>query len=324
MAGVGPCILEEAMFRYSGKFTLLIMILAGINWAQRISPAGGAFSLTAPGESYLAPQWSPDGNQLAVAGANYSGIYLVNFPSGEIRTLTRESGAGYGFSWSPTGDAIAARTATYEKYIKHSEIILYNLDGSRKVLSEKQPAIAALPRWSSSGDHVYLKSGKTFQVYPIHKRQTEILSGDHIYLQNLEIYQRDLESGSETLLSAPGQRVLHLAISPDESQFVYATVGEQLWIANRDGSGRRKLGRGTAPTWSPDGNWVACMITEDDGHVFTGSDLLIYRISDGSVTELTRTPDVFEMHPDWSPDGQWIAFDNARDGRILVIEVEEK
>ena len=66
------------------------------------------------------------------------------------------------------------------------------------------------------------------------------------------------------------------------------------------------------------------MVTEDDGHVFTRADILIYNAISGEETVLTDSPDVHEMHPDWSPDGSWIAYENELDGRIWTIQVEEK
>jgi Tol biopolymer transport system component len=311
------------MFQQMRNTTLLLLLLTGVLWAGEITQVGEPIALSKSGQIYISPKWSPLGSQLAVAGVKYSGIYLINFPSGEMSQLTAELGAGYGFSWSPDGAHITARTATYEDHIKLSQIKVFALDGSSEALSQKQSLMTGLPIWSRSGASIHLKSQKSFQTYSLGKQVDDVEAGSLLFLHNLGIYKRDFDTGTDQLVSAPGQRVLHLALSPLGTHFVYSTVGEYLWIADMDGSNRQQLGRGTAPTWSPDGKWIASMITEDDGHVFTGSDILIYRASNGTVSKLTATPDIYEMHPTWSPDGKWLAYDNEHDGRIWVIQVEE-
>lgn len=297
------------------------MILFVAVWAEQLVPKGEAIALTEPGQIFMAPQWSPNGDKIAVSGVKYDGIYLINFPGGDIETLTNQTGSGYGLAWSPTGDAIAARVSHYKGYFKETQLMLYQLDGSQQALSEEQSSLSGVPTWSKSGKHLYLKSGSKFQSYNVNSENSAPPTGSIVYLKNLAVYKRNLSTGTEELFSLPDQRALHMAISPDETQFVYSTVGEQLWLANMDGSNKRLLGRGTAPKWSPDGKWITCMVTTDDGHIFTAADLLMYNASDATAIQFTSTPGVYEMNPSWSPDGKWIAYENERDGRIWVIEV---
>ncbi len=310
------------MSRQVRMFIIGLFLLSGLTWGKQIVSIGEPVALTASGKIYMAPNWSPNGSQIAVSGVKYSGIQIIDFPSGKISTLTEAVGAGYGLAWAPDGEALVARVSQYDNNKRQSQIVLLNLDGTQRELSKKQSFISGVPVWSSSGEYVYLKSGKTFHTYSKDPTRMNTLSGRLVYLHGLSVYQRDLDTKTESILSDPEQRVLHLAISPNQKQFVYSTVGEHLWIADMDGSNRRELGRGTAPSWSPDGKQVACMVTRDDGHVFTSADILIHDISDKTLTKLTNTPDIHEMNPAWSPDGKWIAYDNERDGRIWVIQVE--
>ncbi len=309
------------MSRHVVLITIIILALTGISWGEEIIIKGEPLALTASGETYMAPKWSPDGAKVAVGGGNYSGIYLIDFPSGEMNTLTKETGAGYGLAWAPSGDAIAARVSRYENNMKRSQLVLLYLDGTRHALSEPQRSLPGTPIWSKSGEFVYLKSGKMFQLYMVSSSRSSSLTGELPYLKSFDIYLRDLETGAESKLSNSQERVLHLEISPAETQYAYSTASEDLWIADLDGSNSRKLGRGSVPTWSPDGNWIACMVTEDDGHVFTRSDIHIYNAINGKAQVLTATPDIHEMRPVWSPDGNWIAYENELDGRIWVIQI---
>src|SRR5436309_7362682 len=62
----------------------------------------------------------------------------------------------------------------------------------------------------------------------------------------------------------PSANVSHAALSPDGARVAYVSVESgngQIWVANTDGSGARRLTHNTAtnfwPFWSPDGQWVA-------------------------------------------------------------------
>lgn len=311
------------MHRSTTKILLTFIILMGVVSAKELAVKGEPEALTEPGQYFLSPKWSPDGSQIAVSGVKYSGIHLIDFTSGEMTTLTEADGAGYGFSWSPDGRSIAARVSTYEKYFKKSQIILYSLDGSQQELTEKQSHLTGVPAWTPSGDQVYLKAGTAFKAFTL-EGKPKAVEQTIVFLNNLGIYKRNLSTGDEALISPADQRVLHLAISPDASQYVYSTVSEQLWLANMDGSNARNIGRGTSPNWSPDGKWIVGMITEDDGHVFTGADLVVYNVLESAYAKLTDSKNVYEMNPSWSPDGKRIAYSNEVDGRIWVMEVEEK
>ncbi|MCF7827282.1 MAG: hypothetical protein K9M55_08615 [Candidatus Marinimicrobia bacterium] len=310
------------MSRKVGIHILVLLVFSASLIAQQLTVKGDPVALSAPGKSFMAPEWSPDGNQLAVGGGNYNGIYLISFPSAKMSVLSEEIGAGFRMAWSPNGEAIAARVSSYENNKKRSQIVLFFLDGTRQALSEVQQSLQGVPVWSKSGDFVYLNSSERFQPYMLSAERATSLTGELPYLKTFEIYLRNLENGSESKVLNSEERALYLEISPTETEFVYSTASENLWIADLDGTNNRKLGRGSAPSWSPDGTWIACMVPEDDGHVITQSEIQIYHAQNGAVALRTNTPDIHEMHPAWSPDGNWIAYENEVDGRIWAVEIE--
>lgn len=78
------------------------------------------------------------------------------------------------------------------------------------------------------------------------------------------------------------------------------------------------------PQVSPDGRWVAYVVTEvwwEENR--TQSDLWLSPLEGGPARRLTTSPKN-DSRPRWSPDGRWIAFESNRDGRtqIWLLPVE--
>ena len=144
---------------------------------------------------------------------------------------------------------------------------------------------------------------------------------------------RDRRSFSESKTPLPYTSALLAAISlslgnPAAGQdqafrlayTVFSDAGPEIWVADDDGTGNRRLGRGAEATWSPDGERLAITL-EADGNV----DIYIMSAADGSgLTRLTTHP-ADDHGASWSPDGSMIAFNSDRSGsdQIWRRNVEE-
>jgi hypothetical protein len=118
--------------------------------------------------------------------------------------------------------------------------------------------------------------------------------------------------------------------SPDGSQFAFSR-NDQIWIANADGSGTRRVADGTEPAWSPDGaqivfvrdggmfiltiNGATKAIRAGDHPTFASDGRLAYDV-DGTIYA-GLTPLVLGIDPAWSPDAQSLAF--VRDGELFTM-----
>ncbi len=88
-----------------------------------------------------------------------------------------------------------------------------------------------------------------------------------------------------------------------------------LLLTDRQGAWPRPLtpptGRDSDPQPSPDGRWLAYVHKplSDLGR----TDICLLDLQEGSIRQLTATPDRFNRSPRWSPDGRYLAFTSQRE-----------
>ena len=106
-----------------------------------------------------------------------------------------------------------------------------------------------------------------------------------------------------------------------EAKIVFR-IGNDLYVMNDDGSGRRRLTHNTTtedrrPRWSPDGTQIAFSRYMTKGKMHS-SELFIINANGTGPQRLTDN-NVSDSYPSWSPDGQHIAFAGNRE--VYIIEI---
>jgi Tol biopolymer transport system component len=281
------------------------------------------------GTFYMHPIWSPTNNWIAFSTIGYQGIWIINPDSYETKKLTDEQGSGFGFSWSNNGEAIICRTTYYEGRIPFNQLKIFDIvnDKSWKVSDDNQ-RFRGTPRWSLDDQQVYIMGKQNIHIFESKLKTSELRTSPNniqmVYLKSAKIVVETFDHGTkEVFKPVSGMGLINLVISPDGSKLAFEVYGGNMHVMNVDGTGLIDLGVGYRPQWSPDSEYLAYIITEDDGYRFTQSDIYTIKIDGSDKTNLTNTSDILEMDPSWSPEGDHIAFDTYTEGGIYIVGIEK-
>ncbi|MFH1851944.1 MAG: hypothetical protein ABIA75_06330 [Candidatus Neomarinimicrobiota bacterium] len=308
------------------KNILLALVLAGaVNAADQpaVSTVGQPVLVLDTDQYFMCPKWSPIGTDLALTGPNYSSIYLYFFNANEVRMISDKPGTGFGMSWSHDGKSIAARVSKYENRRRWSSIAVYTLENSQEdLITDYVKLLPGELAWSDNDDMIYLKYSNP-QIFSIPGKAPSLPRADETiyYVDDNKIVSQSLSGSDTNILISVNNTILEPVLSPDGQKIAYFVYGGNLWVTDLVKGTSIDLGKGEHPTWSADSRKLAYMITEDDGHVLTQSDIYVINIDGTGMINLTDSPEKYEMHPDWSPDGRWIAYDTNEDGKIWMQEV---
>ncbi|MFC1682606.1 hypothetical protein ACFL0G_00140 [Candidatus Zixiibacteriota bacterium] len=303
---------------------LAILCFSCLAQADTIRVMDSPRQLTPEGQYFMQPIWSPLGDRLAVAGENYEGLWEVDRQSGQPEQISDQAGAGFLPVWSADGQRIATRVTEAQDKRRLSAIVVLDADKETTTeLTEYEKSLST-PSWIDGDSKLFFtRNGKSEVMEAPGTTKSETPSGDLIlYLKDGAMTLRQWPDEEEKTLQPVDGTILWAVLSPDQGQIVFEVSGSQLYSVATDGTGLVELGRGERPRWSPDGRWIVCMVTEDDGYRILSADIFAIS-SDGSQrVPISQTTDRLEMNPDWSPDGNMIACDTRGEGVILLIPVE--
>jgi Tol biopolymer transport system component len=315
-----------------GHITLGLVLLIGL--IPPLTSIGSTeerpVQLTEAKEAFICPAYSPDGSRIAVTREDWQGIWLIQTDGTRLRKLTDDPGAGYRFAWSPDGSQIVYRTEEWTDGKRYFSIRTVDIETRRiEKLTDFQQYLG-IPHWVLGDGTVAFETDRhgtlaqAMVVGQIPPRPKE--DAPHRVAttsRDLCIWVSEADGSGRKMVSDPDEHCFDPVLSPDENRVCYSVLsgGGSIAVAAVDGSGSIDVGYGSNPSWSPDSRYLVFEVTEDDGHVITGSDLCIAAADGSGRIQLTDTPERFERWPSWSPDGRRIVY--SAGGAIFILTVPE-
>jgi len=269
---------------------------------------------------------SPTGDRVMLTTSAYEGVWVTDANGGDApRQLSAALGAGFGAVWSPDGQSLAVRAA--QPSADGSRVLRIALldaeTGAETALVPPTYDALPLPRFAPDGASVLLATDDGVRALPTGKIPTAASGSAVLMGADGQVVRAVDDAPAAFALPVRNARALRVVPSPDGQRVAIEIYGGDLYLANADGSNPVSLGRGEAPTWRPDGRYVAFMVTRDDGHELLGSDLVVARADGQQRAQLTRTDATMEMYPAWLANDA-LLYDDAETGRVMRLPLADR
>jgi Tol biopolymer transport system component len=311
------------------KIRLIYLTIALLSLGFTFSQQKSVKLLGETEDPILNPLLSPDGKYVAFSKSNYRGIYVLKLDDNSIKELTDEVAAGFGMQWSLDSKFILSRPAYYDGLIRYNTIKIYNIETKEvSQLTDYRTRMPSLPYWSSFNDEVvFAHKGNVERFQSNIQIQSSLKTTDKnisVFLMDDKIAVRDNSSGQLNILEpVTGKKCMNLSVSPDYQRVVFEIYGGDLYSMKIDGTELYNLGKGYRGKWLKDSETIVYMISEDDGHQFTSSDIFTIRYDGTNKKNITSTPDKLEMSPSASLVDNTIVFEVLDEGSIHLMKLEE-
>ena len=246
-------------------------------------------------------------------------IFVRSIDGADEENLTNNLGNDFHPTWSPQGDKLlfySDRDGNYEIYVM-------NADGSGQKILSNNPAWDTAPDWSSDGKQVVFSSDRdgNFQIYTM-----------NIDGSNIKRFTNDEHDNSSPAWDPHGSYIAYTSTRDDKADVLFLLWREGMKLtlyiffldrmnvimlltslseiyafvsSGKDGGinvekfpESYSIFKGqniNAPTWSPDGQWIAFQCMEDN---VTG--ICLININDKKLVEFSGFSDNY-LFPDSSP-----------------------
>jgi eukaryotic-like serine/threonine-protein kinase len=281
-------------------------------------------------ENVIDADWSPDGASLAVA-RTVRGHNRIEYPIG---TELNESDGRPPFDLrvSPNGDLLAF--FEYDNAVGDFAVAVLDAHGRKRILSRGWRVEGGLA-WSPKGDEIWFSGAETgtettLRAVKVNGSSRVITEAPAaVAIQDVSRSGRVLAIVEDSRIgivgSAPGATQARdlswfdasriYDISADGSQILFSELSygkprnPAIYLRKTDGSPAIRLGDGNRPALSPDGKWVACIVSDGPR-----TSLSLQPTGAGLARTIGPSGMHYE-HVEWFPDGQRILFEGSEPNR---------
>ncbi len=302
---------------------LLLLLLSASSTLAQIAGSPLRQRLTAAGQEFMQPVWSPTGEWIALTGANYDGIWLIRPDGTGLQQLSSDLAVGYKMSWSADGRFLAGRVTRWENRRRRHAVKVYDLETKTgTVVSDERKRLPGVPQWVPGQGRLALWTGHGVEYFefarPPQPEPLTAVARPLIFATSKGVLVTASGAAAQMVQPVAGE-IINAELAPDGTRFVAEALGSRLFVYSLTGSQVVTLGRGERPHWSPDGQKLTFMISEDDGHRLLQADIYTINADGSGRMNLTATADQLEMNCSWSPDSRQLVYDERRSGAIWVM-----
>lgn len=257
------------------------------------------------------PVLSQQGDALLISSSNYKGLNYYDLKSNTHFIVTEDQGAGY----NPVinNGQVLFQSNQFENGRKFNAIKAFDIQN--RVTSEILPYSRESRQLSSSDGKVQLTSDskpmKAIRNFTVSQRSVITKDGKIILINGNE--QKDLNPVKEAR-----NGYLWVSLSPKGDKILFTAAGLNTYIMDLNGKILSDLGRVEAPEWYNE-NWIVGMLTKDDGHTITASDIRMVSSDGKEVIRISDTTEI-AMYPSAAGQAGKVAYATA-DGKVFVLDL---
>jgi Tol biopolymer transport system component len=259
------------------------------------------------------PKLDDSGNLMLLTSEYYKGIQLYNLKTRELKLITDGDGAGYSPHISDDGETVLFTQNEFIQNRLFSKLMAYQVPAG--ATDQVAPAARDLSSLFQSGDQVVYRADGQLKT----ARISSSISGSSgemavgIDDRKLMVYTA---GQAKRLDPFENESYIWPSVSPDGKRILAYAMGKGAFICDPDGKLITELGNLEAPVWADNG-FIAGMITKEDGHQITESEIVMLNIRTGR--KLTISPrGAISMYPSVSLPNKKMAFQSA-EGDIYIL-----